>query len=69
MTCTKQPLCETIADSKNYTENPAIPEKSDPKKILLDSLVRLYAEIDDFQKVAEKYFKNMKQKSEKQELS
>ena len=52
MTHTKQPLCIKKTDTN---------KKSDPKDVLLDSLARLYAELEDFQNKAEEYIKNNKQ--------
>ena len=46
LTSTKQPLSQTLV----------IVDKQDPRAILLESLEKLSVELDDFAKVAEKFF-------------
>ena len=62
MTYTKQPLGVTITCSKKDTEKP------DPRTVLLDSFLKLEAELIDFAKVAEKYFEDMETNREKGEI-
>ena len=50
MTYTKQPHCTASYDENKKNEKPEITENPDPQTILYDSLVRLYAELDDLSK-------------------
>ena len=59
MTYTKQPNCITSFYRNENTENP------DPKAVLLDSLAKFCIELDDFQKVAEKYLDDIEKKEKK----
>ena len=64
-TYTKQRNCKASFVEKKNIEKPETTENLDPKAVLLDSLLRFYAELDDFQKVAEKYFDNIDKKGKK----
>ncbi|MCL2069634.1 MAG: hypothetical protein FWH19_01435 [Treponema sp.] len=55
MTHTKQDGCIAFIKKKNK-EKQEITENLDSKALLIDSLGKLLAELDDFQKIAEKYF-------------
>ena len=66
MTHTKQQCCIAFINEKKNTEEPKITDNLSPQTILLGSLDRLYAELDDFEKLARKCFIDIaKQKTQK----
>ena len=67
MTYTKQHGCIAFIDERKNIEKPKITEKQGPQNILLDSLEKLYAELDDFEKVGNQYLKDIGIKLEKLE--
>ena len=67
MTYTKQQGCIAFIDEGKNTEKPKTMEKKGSQTILLDSLERLYAELDDFEKVGNQYFKDIRIMLEKKE--
>ena len=68
MTYTKQQGCIIFIDEKKNTKKTENTENLAPKIILLDSLERLLTELNDFQKVAEKYFGNIDNTIKKEEV-
>ena len=56
MTHTKQPRNLVCIEEEKNEENPM--ENLDPKAIFLDSLKKLLVELDDLEKIMEKYYKD-----------